>query len=303
MKKSGRLFLHKGFSVVELIIVVAVIGILTTLVVVSYGAVRSQADQNAVKSELQTAYDQLRLHIASQNGRLPATLEDADIQPTELASFVYWPISSREYCFSARSTSSAVSYYTLSDGSATLEEGACDDISWVAGTPIAYNDTPGTIAPFSRTLTQNDNITMYVALDVINTASAWDIIANLTPDVHASNKFQFDTAEAGSSFLRYRMDLPGEWNLTAAFAARTPGFHTGWAFVNAGITQRGASFDSLTPIVYGLGGGRTWTFSGAELQAIDSSTAARAIVVYDTLHTDEQKAAVQAWLTQRFDVD
>lgn len=71
--------LDYGFSIVELIIVVVIIGILSTVVIVSYNGVQSRAAIVSLKSDLVNASDFLRVDQAqSSTGVFPATLAAAN---------------------------------------------------------------------------------------------------------------------------------------------------------------------------------------------------------------------------------
>jgi len=48
---------QRGFTLVELLVVIAIIGLLSTIVIVSFGTVRNQAKDSAIKANL----DQMRL--------------------------------------------------------------------------------------------------------------------------------------------------------------------------------------------------------------------------------------------------
>jgi len=56
-----------GFSIVELIIIIVVIGILATIVVVSYNGVQNNAYNTAVQSDLENAAGQLEAYRTQQS--------------------------------------------------------------------------------------------------------------------------------------------------------------------------------------------------------------------------------------------
>lgn len=59
--------LHYGFSIVELIIIIVVIGILATIGIVSYNGVQNNAHDNAVRSDLNNAAAQLEAYRTQQS--------------------------------------------------------------------------------------------------------------------------------------------------------------------------------------------------------------------------------------------
>lgn len=67
-----------GFTVIELIVVIVVIGILATVVLVAYNGIQSRANVALLQSELKKADTQLSLNFADNNERFPDTLEEAN---------------------------------------------------------------------------------------------------------------------------------------------------------------------------------------------------------------------------------
>ena len=61
-----------GFTIVELLIVIVVIGILAAISLVAFGAVQSKASVSVVKSELNSLGKQLRIYHVN-NGSYPTT--------------------------------------------------------------------------------------------------------------------------------------------------------------------------------------------------------------------------------------
>lgn len=66
-----------GFTLVELLTIVVVIGILATITIVSYNAVQIQAAESSAKSDVQNASAQLEKDWA-RDGEYPATRQDAN---------------------------------------------------------------------------------------------------------------------------------------------------------------------------------------------------------------------------------
>jgi len=69
---------ERGFTIVELLIVVVVIAILAAITIVSYNGITNRANQSAAKSAAATAQKKVELY-QSENGRYP-------IADTELSS-------------------------------------------------------------------------------------------------------------------------------------------------------------------------------------------------------------------------
>lgn len=63
---------RRGFTIVELLIAIVVIGILAALTVVSYNGIQNRAYESTVKNHLTNAYKRLALYkIDASNGRYP----------------------------------------------------------------------------------------------------------------------------------------------------------------------------------------------------------------------------------------
>lgn len=60
--------LKGGFTIVELMIVVAVIGVIASIVVVSYGSSRSKAFDTAVKTDITKYADELNIYYGDNGG-------------------------------------------------------------------------------------------------------------------------------------------------------------------------------------------------------------------------------------------
>ncbi|MEO6110112.1 MAG: prepilin-type N-terminal cleavage/methylation domain-containing protein [Candidatus Saccharimonadales bacterium] len=65
--------LTKGFTIVELLVVIVVIGILAAIVFISYGAVSNNAHDTAVKSDLQKIDDAFKQYTLDNSGLFPNT--------------------------------------------------------------------------------------------------------------------------------------------------------------------------------------------------------------------------------------
>ena len=70
---------HHGFTIVELAIVVAVIAILATISVVSYGAIRNRARDTAIVTEMTDISQKLVTYSLANSNRYPTTLSGIDV--------------------------------------------------------------------------------------------------------------------------------------------------------------------------------------------------------------------------------
>lgn len=81
MKSAGKPDLNQtqpsGFTLVELLIVIAVIGVLAVITIVAYNGVQQRANVDSLNSDLSNAADQLKLD-QSQLGAYPTTTDAAN---------------------------------------------------------------------------------------------------------------------------------------------------------------------------------------------------------------------------------
>ena len=64
---------HKGFTVVELLVVIVVIIILATITIVSYTYIRDDAMDTKIRAAVKTSGDAVQLHETRNNGRITGT--------------------------------------------------------------------------------------------------------------------------------------------------------------------------------------------------------------------------------------
>lgn len=116
----------RGFTIVELTIVIVVIGVLAALTVVGYGAWRQSVAIKAVKSDLQTAEASMgSSNSFAENGfptSLPGSFKGGD--NTQVS---YVTGDSKSYCIEAQSTSvtSVIWHVTATVKESTIAEGPC----------------------------------------------------------------------------------------------------------------------------------------------------------------------------------
>lgn len=68
---------EKGFTIVELLIVIVIIGILAAITVVAYNGIQNRANDAAVQSNLDAIGKQIRIYYARE-GRFPKGFADLD---------------------------------------------------------------------------------------------------------------------------------------------------------------------------------------------------------------------------------
>lgn len=90
-----------GFTIVELLVVIVIIGILAAITIVSYTGITSKAVSSALQADLSAAAKQLNLYQA-ENGDFPSAL-DINGCPTS-------PVPSTNYCLKFSSGNSYTGY-------------------------------------------------------------------------------------------------------------------------------------------------------------------------------------------------
>jgi len=78
---------QQGFTLVEMIVVIAIIGVLATIVVVRYSGQTDQAKVAAAKAHL-SQFESAIISFQSQNGRLPTSMSELVERPGNAPS---WP--------------------------------------------------------------------------------------------------------------------------------------------------------------------------------------------------------------------
>lgn len=71
-----NLKLRKGFTIVELLIVIVIIAVLATIILVGYGSVIGAANDSSVKSDLQKIDDAMKQYALDSGGTFPSIAEE-----------------------------------------------------------------------------------------------------------------------------------------------------------------------------------------------------------------------------------
>ena len=130
-KPSNAASKDKGFTIVELLIVVVVIAILATITVVAYNGIQSRARDAQLKSDLKSAATQLALYN-TQNGTFPPSqASDAGVKDSSSTKFTYtYNPGDNTYCLVGVGTGIT---YTIGTNQQTPGQYVC--LSTMAGSP------------------------------------------------------------------------------------------------------------------------------------------------------------------------
>ncbi len=115
-----------GFTIVELIVVIVIIGILTALSVVVYSGAQVNTHNTTLQSDLRNAATQLKndMNFTGEyptGNTVPSTLVASDTN-----SYQYTSVDGTSYCLTITSSFAGTTAYHISSGNNVVEEGACD---------------------------------------------------------------------------------------------------------------------------------------------------------------------------------
>jgi type II secretion system protein G len=84
---------QRGFTLIEILIVVVIIGILATMVVPKFADARREASVSSVRNQLQTLRAQVELYRAGNGGVVPASSElmPALVEAGQIRRVPEWP--------------------------------------------------------------------------------------------------------------------------------------------------------------------------------------------------------------------
>jgi len=117
----------KGFTIVELLIVVVVIAILAAITVVSYNGIKSQAERAATQSAIEQATKKI-LTYKVMSGSLPSSLDqlnDGNGLATGGSTRYAYTVEDDQFCLTAATPDLRYTYYIEHEG-APVKEGACE---------------------------------------------------------------------------------------------------------------------------------------------------------------------------------
>jgi len=213
-----------GFTIVELLVVIVVIGILAALTIVAYSGIQSRATVANLSSSLSQTHKKLLAHQI-ENGSFPMTLTAANINNSANTTYQYSvnnSLSPQTYCVTA--TSRNVSY-RIDSTTTTIASGGCSGHA-VNGVPFLTN--------YANNPALQTNTTNYNGTSV--TGSVRVAIADLPGFSFA---YQADTSISGSRINHGTSTGVGEIVIGQTYNARV------WAKLTAGLSLTVQTTDSI----------------------------------------------------------
>ena len=130
-----------GFTIIELLVVIVVIGILAAIVIVAYNGVQRNAAVAGLQSDLRNAGTTLEtLKVDDDTSSYPG--DDDDLRASDGTTFTY-SSDGATYCLQADSTILTTPSYYIDSETKTVQEGECgnsfDSITW----NVQATDFPG----------------------------------------------------------------------------------------------------------------------------------------------------------------
>jgi uncharacterized protein (TIGR02145 family)/prepilin-type N-terminal cleavage/methylation domain-containing protein len=279
-----------GFTIVELLVVIVVIGILATISVVGYTGISQRAIDVVLAHDVKSAVTKIDLHDI-ENGQLPSDLDEIDegqglrASQGNLFSYTYDSVS-EEYCVQVVH-SSGRSYFATSDDKQP-REGECsgstslavsDPANWLqVGTQVwaKYNLNVGTRINGTSSQTNNgviekycynnieSNCTTYGALYQWDEAMQYSTTAGsqgICPaGSHIPTDVEWKTLEMQLGMTQVAADAT-TWRGTDQGTKLKPGGTSGLSLPLAGYSSTAGSFSVLSS------GTILWSSSESSLSA------------------------------------
>lgn len=123
---------HSGFTVVELLIVIVVIGILATLTIIAYSGVQNSARTSVLQSDMEQASKKLQEYKIRNNEDFPASQALAEsaagIKASPNTTMTYYVDSaSKSFCVQSRSVANTALVQSVTSTDAVPRAVACTD--------------------------------------------------------------------------------------------------------------------------------------------------------------------------------
>jgi prepilin-type N-terminal cleavage/methylation domain-containing protein len=220
---------QRGFTIVELLVVIVVIGILAAITIVSYNGIQQRANLATLKIDMSSAAKTLELANIG-GGTYPATLTSAALKASPGTTYQYtYTSSSNTYCLTGTNNGVA---YTASTASPTPSVGVCPGhtppvvlvnggvVTTLAGSGTAgFADGTGASAMFNdpRGIAVDTSGTVYVA-DTNNHRIRKITSGGVVTTLAGSGAFGFADGSGASAQFRFPQGIAVDTSGTAYVA-------------------------------------------------------------------------------------
>ncbi len=242
----------RGFTIVELLVVIVVIGILAAITIVSYTGISGKAVASSLQTDLTNASKQLKLYYVD-NGAYPASLSNNCpvgpidtrycLKPSGSNTFVYTATpsgSTSPQAFRLTSTNSSTVYAVTNSTQPAI---AATSSSW-SGCPTGFIPVPGSgtygtsdfcVMKYEAKILGND-----VGAQTYSSSFVPDSRATGTPWVNISQTNAIAEAQTYPNCTGCHLITEAEWLTIAQNVLNVPGNWSGSA-VGSGNIPRGNS--------------------------------------------------------------
>lgn len=212
-----------GFTIVELLVVIVVIGILAAIGVLAFNGVQRNATVGLTQADLRNAGSVLATYRVENNDRYPT--DDSLLTPSNGTTFTYTS-DGTTYCLQAQNGTFTDVIYRITSATGAVEEGECGNSFETIAWQTRANDFPGTFSEIAAstdglrlvasTTTTNNNV--YTSSDG---GATW-IARDLTPStprnwrVTSSASGQYLAAATFGEAVKLSTDFGATWTTSTS---------------------------------------------------------------------------------------